>query len=74
MIWYVDRIEGDTAVLQGRGGEKTAAPLSALPAGVREGSVLSETGGVYTFETELTNARRRRLAALRGRVWNRRRK
>ena len=40
-LWVVDRVEGAIAVLIREGDERTEdVPLSALPAGSREGSVL----------------------------------
>lgn len=40
-LWVVDRMEGSIAVLIRDGDERTEdVPLSALPAGSREGSVL----------------------------------
>lgn len=39
-FWTIDRIEGEIAVVEIAEGKTVDIPLSALPEGVREGSVL----------------------------------
>ena len=40
MLYYVDRIEGDSAVMDNDSGERIVVSLSLLPEGVRDGSVV----------------------------------
>ena len=40
-FWIIDRIEGDLAVVELAVGKTVTIPLSALPEGAKEGSVLS---------------------------------
>lgn len=40
IFWTIDRIEGDIAVVEIAVGKTVDLPLSALPEGVKEGSVL----------------------------------
>ena len=42
-VWIIDRIEGDIAVVELSVGKTVNLPLSALPAGAKEGSVLHLT-------------------------------
>ena len=43
VFWTIDRIEGDVAVVELSAGKTVNLPLSALPQGVKEGSVLRLT-------------------------------
>ncbi len=42
-IWIIDRIEGEVAVVEIAAGKTVDVPLSALPDGVAEGTVLRIT-------------------------------
>ena len=42
-FWVIDRIEGSFAVVEIAVGQTVNVPLSALPEGIREGSVLRIT-------------------------------
>lgn len=57
----VDRIEEEYAVVF-FGDERRDVPLSELPDGVREGSVLKETEDGFAINTEAEKERRRSLA------------
>lgn len=43
IFWVIDRIEGDVAVVELSAGKTVNVPLSALPDGAREGTVLQIT-------------------------------
>jgi hypothetical protein len=63
-LYIIDRIEGDVAVVE-HGDDMLNIPLSELPKGVREGSVLrkKEGGGFEPDEA----ARKKRLKTLKDR-------
>ena len=61
MEWIVDRIEGDVAVVLAAG-TSFDLPCAALPAGVREGSVLVLNLGA-AVDPAAAAARQSRLAA-----------
>ncbi len=58
--YYVDRIEGDFAVTE-YDGEMTDIPLSELPDGVREGSVLILSDEGFIFDKESESDRKNKL-------------
>ena len=61
----IDRIEGDFAVCEGEDRSREDIPLSALPAGVREGDCLRKApGGGYVLDADETARRRARNSAL----------
>ena len=64
MEYYVDRIEADEAVCETPDGETLRLPLTALPEGTREGSVLREEEGVFILDDAAAEARRATLFAL----------
>lgn len=64
MEYCVDRIEEGVAVLLSSDGETLRLPLSALPAGTAEGSVLREEGGVFVPDEAQAVSRRAALLAL----------
>ncbi len=43
VFWIIDRIEGDVAVVELSAGKTVSLPLSSLPEGTKEGSVLRLT-------------------------------
>jgi hypothetical protein len=64
MKYTVDRINGDQAVLESDSEERRTVPVSLLPAGIREGSRITEENGVYTPDiAEENNLRRQRFRA-----------
>ncbi|MSP93418.1 MAG: DUF3006 domain-containing protein [Myxococcales bacterium] len=64
---FVDRIEGNVAIVLIDGQERQL-PTSSLPAGAREGCVL--TADLTAFDENATRAARERVAALRTRAGN----
>ena len=64
MEYYVDRIEADEVVCETPDGETLRLPLTALPEGAREGSVLREEEGVFILDDAAAEARRATLFAL----------
>ena len=63
MLYIIDRIEGDRAVLETASGGRLLVVLSRLPADVREGSCLTEKYGYFYADTETELARRSSLYA-----------
>lgn len=61
----VDRIEGDIAVCELSPSEFKNIPLSELPSGIKEGSVLSKSGifGKWTLDSEAEANRSDRISA-----------
>lgn len=66
---YVDRIEEGIAVCEGESLERLEVPLSALPVGVREGSVLLFDGAAYSLDTAAEEERRRKLSERQKRLF-----
>lgn len=66
----VDRIEEGTAVVF-FGDERRDVPLSELPHGVREGTVLEETEEGLTIDRQAEEQRRRALAERTRRLFGR---
>lgn len=60
-MMIVDRIEEGIAVVFSNG-EKLELPLSDLPEGVREGSVLVPSGSGYVLDMETEQRRRMAIA------------
>lgn len=58
----VDRIENGIAVIEGEDGAFFRLPVSQLPEGVREGSVLKQTGSSYQLDADAESAVRKRNA------------
>ena len=52
MIYRLDRIEGEYAVLEGPDREMIQISAGLLPAGVREGSALKQEDGLWTLSPE----------------------
>ena len=63
MKCYVDRIEGNYAVLQAETGETARVSASEIPEGAVEGGVLEEKDGVFMLMPKEETARRKRLFA-----------
>ena len=71
MIFAVDRIEGEWAVLEDENGRMADVPLADLPSGTRQGSVLRLDGGVYTLDPEEESRRRKANFDLQESLFNR---
>ena len=71
MTFSVDRIEGQSAVLQNDAGETRIVALSQLPPDVREGAVLVLLEGKYLADAKKEVERKRRLHALMNRMFGR---
>ena len=67
---YIDRIEGDCAVVE-HGGEMIDIPLLKLPDGVREGTVLTVTENGYEADEEAEAERRKLLFSKQNALFNR---
>ena len=63
-VYAVDRIEGDMAVLVGEDALSLSVPVSRLPQGIKEGSVLRVEGDAYVLDPAQEEVRRQRILAL----------
>ena len=61
MIYVIDRIEEDVAVLVSDSGEKAEVPLSGLPAGAHEGSCLRPCERGFALDEGEEAKRKRRI-------------
>ena len=62
MRWIIDRFEEDTAVLENPETlEMKDCPRAELPAGAKEGDVLTEDGGVLRLDRAETEVRAGRI-------------
>ncbi len=59
----VDRIEEGFAVLEKEDMSHENVPLSLLPEGTKEGSVLTFDGSIYTFDFDIEAEARARIIA-----------
>lgn len=64
MIYIVDRMEGDWAVLEDENRQMSDLPLADLPAGIREGDLLEQGPQGWTLRPELRAQRLARNRAL----------
>ena len=64
MIYTVDRIEGDRAVLEDENRQMSDLPLAELPAGLRVGDLLEQTPEGWLLRPELRAQRLARNRAL----------
>lgn len=70
MVLTVDRIEGGFAVCETDYMKIINIPLADLPAGIHEGSVLTEENGKYTVSEEAELTRRAKLFALQNSIFD----
>ena len=68
MNYTIDRIEDDFAVLEAEDMTRREIPAAELPAGAKEGSVLSFDGEFFTLFSVEDEARRRRIIALQNKL------
>lgn len=61
LVYVIDRIEGDIAVLVCDSGEKAEVPLSGLPAGAHEGSCLRPCEHGFALDEGEEAKRKRRI-------------
>ncbi|ADU26933.1 DUF3006 domain-containing protein [Ethanoligenens harbinense] len=57
MRYIIDRFEGETAVLEEDSGVMRDVPRNRLPAGAKQGDVLTETNGIFSVDTAATKKR-----------------
>lgn len=55
--YIIDRFEGDTAVLEGKGGAMCDVPKAHLPPEAKRGDVLVEENGVFRVDAAATRQR-----------------
>ncbi len=63
--FIVDRLEGEFAVCEKMEGGMISLPVKQLPAGVRDGDVLTGRDGLYRIDREATKKRRDEVDAKR---------
>lgn len=68
MLYSVDRLEQDIAVLIDEDGNSTDVPLAALPIGTKGGDMVCLSDGVYTRDDDSAAARRRKIWDLQNRL------
>jgi len=61
MKYTIDRISEIIVICEDENGDMVKVQASALPEGVREGDILTETEGTWTLEKEETERRRQRI-------------
>lgn len=66
----VDRIENSIAVCEKEDMSTVKLPLSVLPNGVREGSVLAFENGVYTIDESEEKKRKGRISKLQNSIFD----
>ncbi len=64
MLYSIDRLEGDLAVLIDEDENTVTLPRTQLPADVKAGDMLRLTDGEYTIDAEAARARRERILRL----------
>ena len=70
----VDRIEGGFAICELPDEREQAIPLSELPDGVKEGTVLELCDGAYVINAEKENARSKSNFDLQSQLFSRKKK
>ena len=70
MLWVLDRMEGEYAILVGDDRALAQVPVTALPTGVKEGDVLRLD---LVIDEEETARRRARIAAETEDLWKQQR-
>lgn len=74
MLYSLDRIEEDVAVLVDEAGDSKTMPKETLPVGCRIGAMLREVDGVLVVDEQATTQRRERVIQLQNSVCKRRRR
>ncbi len=74
MILIVDRIEEGTAVLEKDGLGHIYVPVSELPEGVKEGTVLRFDGTSYIIDADEEEIRRKCILELQSRIFKKAKK
>ena len=70
----IDRIEGELVVCEMPDGSEKIIPLSALPEGVKEGSVLDFVDGTYVINEKKEKERRKSNFDLQSQLFKRKKK
>ena len=68
MLYSIDRIEGEFAVLVDEQHGVVNVPCSALPAGAKAGDMLRAQGGRYILDDDAARARREQILRLQNRL------
>ncbi len=70
MVYSIDRLEGDWAVLVDQQGNTSTVPRQLLPAEAKEGDMLRLEDGHYHVDEALTRQRRQQIRALQQKLKN----
>ena len=73
MKYSIDRIDNGVAVMITENGERRISPVTLLPDGCKEGSVLLEKDGKFLHDLPAETKRRRRFFLLQRRVFKKQR-
>lgn len=65
----IDRFEGEFAVCEDESGSMVNIPISRVPGGAKEGSVLTEKDGMFLLDTAATELRRKEISRLQNSLW-----
>lgn len=68
LLFSLDRIEGDLAVLIGDSGTSCIVPLSALPPLAETGKMYRKVGETFVEDPAAEQARRAQIQALQNRI------
>lgn len=68
MVYSLDRIEGEIAVLVADDGELSYVPVTCLPAAAGEGKMYRKEGETYVEDLAAAEARRERVRQLQNRL------
>lgn len=68
LLFSLDRIEGDLAILIADNGEKCIVPLGVLPSSASEGKMYRKAGESFIEDAAAEQERRARIQALQNRL------
>ena len=68
MLYSLDRIEGELAVLIGDDGTSCTVPLQDLPSAAKEGKMYRKVEGVYVEDVDAELTRREQIRMLQNRL------
>lgn len=70
MKYSIDRIEENIAVCEGDDGNVLKLKLDELPENIREGEIIVRTENGYTIDSDETSARRKKMAEMQKKLFN----
>ena len=70
MRYSVERIEENVALCEDDLGETVKLRLEELPENIREGDIIVRTENGYTIDTDETSVRRKKMAEMQKKLFN----